>query len=297
MLLGQSCSTAGTTTISAMADASAVANCKTYSGSIAIATGVSGSAGSKGQELNIDGKLTEVIGNITANNITGLATLSFGSLESVTGLDLIGIRDLSTLSLPQLTTVDAMTLEALPNLYKLSFGTPGLTQAKSILITNTALTTLQGIDKLKKIETFNVNNNGGLTNISLDVTSISGSLDIEANDGYASGLTTSFPKLMSANNMTFRNCSMISLPALVNVTQDLGFYGNSIAMLSAPNLTTTSGLVFVDNTGLTNISLPMLTSVNGTYQIANNTELKKIDGFPKLSIVSGALDFNGNFSE
>ena len=66
---------------------------------------------------------------------------------------------------------------------------------------------------------------------------------------------------------------------------------------AAPNLTTCGGLIFVDNTELTNISLPMLTSINASYQIANNTQLKIINGFQKLSIIGGALDFNGNFTE
>ena len=191
-----------------------------------------------------------------------------------------------------------MTLQALPALFQLSFGDPGITQASSLLITNTALTSLKGIDQLEKVDTFNVNNNGGLTNISLQVTSISKSLDIEANDGYVSGLSTSFPMLETAQNMTFRNCSSISIPALKNVTQSLGFYGNAITELAAPNLTSTGlGLIFVDNTELTNISIPQLTTVNGSYQIANNTQLQIINGFPKLSVIQGALDFNGNYSE
>jgi len=129
------------------------------------------------------------------------------------------------------------------------------------------------------------------------VTSIKGALDIEANDGFSSGLTTSFPQLETAMNLTFRNCSSVSLPSLANVSQYLGFYGNTMQTFIAPNLTTTGGLVFVDNTALTNISIPGLQSVNGSYQIANNTMLKQINGFEKLATVKGALDFNGNFTD
>ena len=259
---------------------------------------MSGTTDSNGHtSLAFDGQLTKVTGNITATNVTNVSGLSFGSLQSVGGLELVELTLLSTLSMPSLTRVTAVTLNALPALQQLSFGKTGITQASSILITNTGLTSLQGIDQLEKIDVFNVNNNGGLTNISLQITSISGSLDIEANDGTVSGLTTSFPMLETAQNMTFRNCNTILLPALKNVTTDLGFYGNAIKSLIAPNLTTTSGLIFVDNTELTNISIPQLTSVNGTYQIANNTALKEINGFPKLSVVTGALDFNGNYTE
>lgn len=255
--------------------------------------------GSNGhQSLSIDGSLKTVTGNITAVNVTNLASLSFGSLQQVDGLSLTDMTVLSQLSAPSLTKVNQMTFMALPALFSLSFGNKGITQATSLLITNTALTSLKGVDQLQKVDVFNVNNNGGLTNISLQVTSIGQSLDIEANDGFVAGLSTSFPMLETAQNMTFRNCSSISLPALKNVTQSLGFYGNAITELQAPNLTSTGlGLIFVDNTELTNISIPQLTTVNGSYQIANNTQLKIIDGFPKLSVISGALDFNGNFSE
>jgi len=103
--------------------------------------------------------------------------------------------------------------------------------------------------------------------------------------------------LETAMNMTFRNCSSVSLPSLANVSQYLGFYGNTMQSFIAPNLTTTGGLVFVDNTQLTNISIPQLVSVNGSYQIANNTMLKQINGFEKLSTIKSSLDFNGNFTD
>ena len=297
LLTGQ-CSTDATATISASGDASAIASCTTFDGSIAIETGLSVPTGGDGhQSLAIDGELTRVTGNITVTNAVNLATLSFGSLKRIGGFELGGLTVLSSLNCPQLSQVDQLNFTALPALSQMSFGNTGIQTAQDILITNTNLGSLEGIDQLQKVTTFNVNNNQQLTNISLQVTSIEISLDIEANDESVSGLATSFPMLETATNMTFRNCSSINLPSLKNVTQKLGFYGNAMTGFAAPNLTTSGGLIFVDNTELTNISIPLLTSVNGSYQIANNTELKIIDGFPKLSVVTGALDFNGNFSE
>lgn len=226
-----------------------------------------------------------------------LTELAFPALEYVDALALASLNTLATLSMPRLTTVNELNFTALASLQQLNFGQTGITKASSVLITNTGLTSLAGISNLKSVDVFNVNNNQALTDITLRVTSIKNSLDIEANDILASGLTVSFPLLETAQNMTFRNCSVILLPSLANVTEDLGFYGNDFLNFTAPNLTTAGGLVFVDNTELTNISLPALTSINGTYQIANNTKLSKIDGFQELSIVTGALDFSGNFTE
>jgi len=105
------------------------------------------------------------------------------------------------------------------------------------------------------------------------------------------------PNLQFALNMTFRNVSSVSLPSLSGVNGSLGFYGNILSTFSAPNLTQTgSDLVFDDNTGLTNLSLPSLTIVGGGLQIANNSQLKSINGLPKLQDVGGAVDFSGVFT-
>ena len=297
LLLPAQCSNSATLTITASADASALASCTTYSGSVAIPTGLSVQADGNGhQSLSVQG-VEKITGNLTVTNAAMLSSLTFSSLKSIGGFELGQLTLLSELSFPQLTSVGTLNFTALPALQSLSFGGTGITQADSILITNTGLSSLQGINNLQTVSTFNINNNQALQNISLQVTSIKNSLDIEANDGFVTGLMTTFPMLETAQNMTFRNCSSVSLPSLANVTEDLGFYGNTMKTFSAPNLTTVGGLIFVDNTELTNISIPGLTSVNQSYQIANNTMLKQINGFPKLSVIRGALDFNGNFTE
>lgn len=291
------CSDSATLTITASADASGLASCTTYSGSVAIQTDLSIPEDGNGrQQLSVSG-VEKITGNLTVTNAVMLSSLSFGSLKSIGGFELGELTVLSELSFPQLTSVGKLNFTALPALQSLSFGGTGIREADSILITNTGLSSLQGINNLQDVETFNVNNNQALQNISLQVTSIKNSLRIEANDGFATGLVTTFPMLETATNMTFRNCSSISLPALANVTEDIGFYGNTMESFSAPNLTTVGGLIFVDNTELSNISLPMLTSVNQSLQIANNTLLKNVTGFPELSIIGGALDFKGNMSK
>ncbi len=296
-MVAAQCSNSATLTITASADASGLASCTTYSGSVAIPTGLSVPTDQNGhQDLSIDG-VQVITGNLTVTNAVMLASLSFGDLQSIGGFELGALTVLSELSMPQITKVNQLNFTALPALQQLSFGGTGITQASSILITNTGLSSLQGINNLEQVDFFNVNNNPSLQNISLQVTSIKNSLDIEANDGYVTGLQTSFPLLETAQNMTFRNCSSVLLPSLANVSEDLGFYGNTMQSFAAPNLTTCGGLIFVDNTDLTNISLPALTSINASYQIANNTQLKIINGFQKLSIIGGALDFNGNFTE
>lgn len=204
-----------------------------------------------------------------------------------------GLTILSTLQMPSLTKVNNINWVALPALQQLSF-THGVTQAGNVTISNTQLNTLDGIN-LETCEIFNVNNNPYLKDINMQMANISQALNIQAN---SHDLTASFPNLEFAFNMTFRNCSEINLPSLASVNGSLGFYSNYMTTFSAANLTQTGqSLVFDDNPSLTNISIPLLKQINGGYQIANNTELKVINGFKGLKVVAGAVDFSGNFTK
>lgn len=292
-LTAQDCS--GTLTITASADVSALASCTTYSGSVVIPTGLAVPKDENGHQTLELTKVQKITGNLTVNNIDTLTELHMDSIVSVTGLELTNLTQLNTLSIQQLTTLEELSWSALPALQAWSGN--ALTAATSILITNTGITEIENLSGIKSLEFFNVNNNQGLVNITLNVVSIKQSLDIEANDYLTSGLSTSFPFLETAQNMTFRNCSQILLPALKNVTDEIGFYENGLTSFNAPKLSTVGGIVFVGNPDLTNVTLPQLSSINGTCLVANNTEFKIIDGFPKLSIITGDVSFSGNFTE
>jgi hypothetical protein len=127
------------------------------------------------------------------------------------------------------------------------------------------------------------------------ITTITGTLNIAAN---YKNLVITFDNLQSANNMTFRNVSSVSMPSLYQVNGSLGFYSDTFQSFSAPNLTATGGaLAFVDSPNLSNISMPKLIEVGAGFLIANNTNLLSIDGFPKLQTIVGALDFAGTFNK
>jgi len=223
-----------------------------------------------------------------------LSTLSADSLSTIgKNFHLTGLTTLQTLNFARLTAVDTILWSALPELQNLTFASK-VSRAANVLITNTQLNSLNGID-LQTVDSFNINNNPYLTSIDTQLGNITKALTIEAN---GRRLTASFPNLEWAYNMTFRNCSDVKLPSLTAVNGSMGFYENFFTSLAAPNLTTIGqSLVFDDNAQLTNISLPMLKQISGGYQIANNSALKVIDGFQALQVVAGALDFSGNFTK
>lgn len=221
--------------------------------------------------------------------MTGLSGADLNSIGDT--LSLTGLTILSTLGFPSLTSVHSIQWTDLPALQQLTF-TQGVSTASDILITDTQLNSLDGIN-LQTAENMNINNNPYLNLINAQLVNITKSLTIAAN---AQDLQVELPNLIFAYNMTLRNISSISIPSLRSVNTTLGFYGDYLTSVMAPNLTSVGGdLAFIANAKLTNISLPALTSVGGGVTIANNSDLLTIDGFSSLKS-TGAINMSGNFS-
>jgi len=275
-----------TVTISSQADATALAaSCSTVSGSVAIASSVAGNIDLSGIK-SIKGDLT-VVGAVNLTSLQGSTLTSIGHSLTLTSLTIM-----SNLNFPVLSTVGSLAWTTLNALQQLSFGTTGITQANSVLITDTALTTLNGIN-LQTVGSIEITNNAYLRTISTQVGNITQSLIISAN---GPNLNLTFPNLIYAYNMTVRNVSSLMIPSLESVNTTFGVYGCSMQSVSAPNLTTVgTDLAFVADSSITNISFPLLTTVGGGVLIANNTGLLSIDGFPLLKS-AGSISLSGNFS-
>jgi hypothetical protein len=279
-----------TATINSQADATALADCTTISGSILISSSASG-------EIDLNGP-EQIKGDLIAENAGALTTLASTSINSIGGaFTLTNLTVLSSLSFSTLTDVGSISWSALPALPQLNFP-ESIGMATSVLITNTFLSTLDGIN-LQTVDTLDINNNNRLKTFSTQVGNITTSLTIDSN---GKDLEVSFPNLIWAANMTFRNISSLSIPSLAVVNGTFGLYENYMSVISAPNLTSVGsvkngvgGLAFVANPNIQNITLPQVATVGGAFQIANNSALSTIS-FPLLSEVGGAIDFSGNFS-
>jgi len=279
-----------TATINSAADATALADCTTISGSVLVST-------TAGGIINFDGP-QKINGDLIVENNGAITTLESTSIATITGtFGLSNLTLLSTLQFSVLETVGTINWAALPALPALTF-TKSVSTANSVTITNTFLSTLDGIN-LNTVDTLDINNNNRLKTFSTQVGNITTLLNIDSNGKL---LDVSFPNLIWAANMTLRNVSSVSIPSLATVNGTLGFYENYFPSLSAPNLTSVGntangqgGLAFVANPDLANITIPMLQTVGGAFQIANNSALDAIS-FPTLTEVGGAIDFSGNFT-
>jgi aspartate 1-decarboxylase len=267
-----------------------LASCSTIAGSILISSSASGI-------ISIDGP-QQVTGSVTCQNAGGLTSLGSTTIGSIGGaFTLNNLTLLSTLSMSALESVQTIAWQALPALTALTFPAT-VSKATSVTISNTFLSTLDGIN-LETVSVLQIDNNNRLKTFSTQVANVTSSVNINSN---GNALDVSFPNLIWAANMTLRNVSSITIPSLAVVNGSLGFYGNYMTSVIAPNLTsvgntgTNFGSLAIDaNNKLTNVTMPLLATVGGAFQIANNTALDSIS-FPKLSIVGGAIDFSGNFS-
>lgn len=283
---------ATTVTINSQADASALASCTTVSGAIVIGPNAGGI-------ISVDGP-QRVLGGFSSENAGALTSLGSTTITSIGGeFTLTNLTLLSTLNMAALKSVGSIKWSALPAISALSF-TAVVTTAKSVLITNTFLSSLDGIN-LQTVATLDINNNNRLKKFDTQVANVTELLQIDSN---GQALEVSFPNLIWAANATFRNASSVSIPSLAVVNGSLGFYGNNFESIAAPNLTTVGsksdggaggGIAFVANADLANISFPLLSTVAGAAQVANNSALASLE-FPALSTVGGAIDFSGNFT-
>ena len=268
-------------------DITALASCQKLTGDLIISENAAGT-------LNIAG-IREITGNLVCQNAGALTSISSPDLQTLGGtFGLANLTILSTLQMDSLTSVNEIQWIGLPALQSLSFRR-GITTANKVLVSNTQLASLSGIE-LETVGTMNINNNNYLSTVNVNnLANVTESLSFAAN---ARDLQISFPNLESAANLTFRNASSVTCPSLSQVNGSMGFYSNTFMSFSAPNLTATGGsLAFVDSSNLNNLSFPRLTQVGGAFLIANNTDLKSINGFPALAVIVGALDFSGSFDK
>jgi len=290
-----SCGVATATfTINAQADVTQIADCTTIAGSVVIGESTVGILNLDGPSA-IDGSL--IVSNVP--NLTSLTSNSIGSIATSKGsqFQLSGLTMLSTLQFTDLTNVGTIAWQALPALDKLTFPS-FISKAGNVTIQNTFLSTLDGIN-LMTVGSLNINNNNRLTKFSTQVANITSSANIASNGKL---LDVSFPNLIWAGELVFRNVSTVSIPSLAAVNGSLIFDENYFTGISAPNLTsvgntaTGSGsLAFVANSALTNITIPLLQTIGGGTQVANNSALQTIS-FPVLTTVGGAVDLTGNFT-
>jgi len=264
-------------------DASALSNCSTIKGDVTIDVGVT--------TISLPSVQT-IEGDLTIKGAVGLTSIDCPMLRQIEG-DFVmqGLTVLSSLSMPELAKVGSISWTTLPALSSLTF-TKGVTEASSVLITDTILTSLSGIS-LMTVKTFNINNNRYLNVVDSPLGNVSEALSVEFN---GKSLNCSFSQLVWATNITIREAGDVFFPKLASVNNSIAFIQNSFSSVSFPQLEKVGqSFAFNGNTQLTNVTANSLSSVGGTFQFANNTQFQNLNGFRSLKTVGGSVDLSGTF--
>jgi len=218
--------------------------------------------------------LTTVTGAMNLQNLSALTGIGLGSLTQTGDFTLMNCGQLSSLGL-----------------------TKGLQSAGALIIRNTYLQNLGGLSNLTKVLDIKINGNPLLADITLDVGQAN-NIDIGSNEVQNKGLAVTFTNLTQASSITIQNATNVNFPTLQTVAGNFDLIFNSFTNFSLPSITSAGGLIMNSNAQLVNISFPQLAAVNGTngtFQLANNTQLTTLAGFPALTTVSGAVTFFGTF--
>lgn len=275
-----------TATVASPADATTVAKCGKFDGSIVISKSYSG-------PIDLGG-LQRIGGDLTALDNENITSLSAGFLQEIGGaLSLRNLINLSSMQLQRLSSVNTIEWVTLRRLTGATLGTTGITKASSILIADTTIKNLDGIN-VDSLSFLNLNNNRDIVTFKSNIKTVSDQIIIDSN---GLKMQMEMPNLIWAANLTISNVTTFSAPSLKTVNGSMFFSSNYFTSVSFPNLTSLQEgtFSFVSNPQLANLTAPLLANIGGGLVIANNTALGSVNGFSKLENVGGAIALRGSF--
>ncbi|MCP8717145.1 MAG: hypothetical protein M5E90_06975 [Asgard group archaeon] len=233
-------------------------------------------------------------GNFSILNTPSVISLNFNQLQNITGALVINnATQLNSIDLTSLSDANEIQLVSLPSFAILNLNT-GVDSAGTIVLSDTALTNLNGLSLFKTISTININNNKNITKINFEnLETVTDSMILSFNNDEAS---VNLDSLLWAANLTIQDVEDFSAANLTSVNGSLGFSYNTFEKLELPELTNVGSSIQVfAHEALEELSIPKLTTIGGEIRMFNNTELEDIE-FKNLTTVKGALSITGSYS-
>ncbi|CAI4059546.1 hypothetical protein SKDZ_04G7080 [Saccharomyces kudriavzevii ZP591] len=240
------------------------------------------------------GSIKEIEGDLIIKNNKHVFRIQGYNLESLRKLELHSLTSFVSLDLPALREVETVDWRVLPILSSVVIN-GNIKKAKGIIISDTALTSIDYFNNVKEVDIFNINNNRYLETLSTKLESVTKQLSVHSN---AKELQLDLSNLYTVENMTVKDVSAIKVAKLSSVNSSLEFIENQFSSLELPLLAKVQGtLGLIDNKNLKKLDFSNVTDIQGGFMIANNTELVKFDFFPKLRQIGGAIYFEGSFEK
>ncbi|QLL31181.1 hypothetical protein HG536_0B00420 [Torulaspora globosa] len=241
------------------------------------------------------GNIQSVKGSIYVEKSSHLVKIEGSKLQAVgETFSLQSLTSLVSINLPYLKEARVIDWKVLPILNEALIN-ENLGGLKSLTISDTSLSTIEGFKNVEDVEIFQVNNNRFLETVKANIQYVRQKLSVHAN---ARETELEMPKLISAENITVRDTSLAYFPKLETVGSSFELIQNQFSEMQVPNLKTIGGtLGIIDNVNLKLANFRNVTDIEGGLMIANNTKLEKIDFFTSLKQIGGAIYFEGKFSD
>lgn len=272
-------------TATASAQVAQVAACPTAVGTINF-------GGDALTSINLTG-VKQIFGDLNVNGTSQVTDFVAPDLQLVSGqLTLSDSTILDNVNLAQLSTVNSLLFNALPALEKTGL-TTGITSADLIVIANTGLTSLDGINVFL-VKVFNVNNNQEIALIDSGLQSVTDTLSINYN---SDKVEIVLDQLTSAKNVDLQNIASLSFANLTLINGSLSLESSTFDSFSFEVLQTIGNSLSINkNDKLTEFDFTQLTSVGGALSIQDNGDLDSFSGFPKLMTIGGSVVLEGDFN-
>lgn len=273
-------------TATATAQIQQVAACATAVGDITI-------QGSDLDQIDLTG-VHAIFGSVNINNVPQINQILAPDLQTVSkDFEVVNATVLKEINLAQLTTVGSLSLKALSQLDKLEL-TTGLTSADSVVIADTGLSSLEGID-VYELKNFDVNNNPNIEKIKSDLKLVTGLLSISYN---SQDVDVALDQLTSVADLNLQAIKSFSAKNLTSVNGTLSLIGTSVKDFELDNVELIQkSLAITENSDLTQLNFTKLNQIGGALTIGDNDKLKSFDSFPKLTQIGGSVNLTGSFDK
>ncbi|KAJ3179079.1 hypothetical protein HK101_010074 [Irineochytrium annulatum] len=235
--------------------------------------------------------LTNLKGAITVNNASSLRTLSMPNLQTVSGaVSLNNNQILQNLDIVKLGSVAGIELISLPNVRSLTFD--GLTSSPSFFrVSNTAVQSINGAN-FPTTGILELTSNYQLPTARLPVlTQITqGGLLVALN---REGMSLDAPQLTTIRGSVITTLTgKLSLPKLERVVAgNFDASETNLTALTLPSLTSLDGTLSLrSNPTLANVSMPSLEEVGGDITFLHDPAVRDLsESFPRLRTVEGTV--------
>lgn len=276
------------TTITAASAASELNSCPTLDGQIDI-------TGDEITSLDFS-SIKEIKGDLKLFNSSSVTDVNLNQLESISGsLTVQAYTQLHSLDFTSLTKAEKLSLISLPSVAMLNLN-KGISEAGSIKVSDTALSSLQGLTNYNTVGTLDVDNNKNISSIDLSsLESVKDSLILSFNSDECE---VKLDELIWASNLTIQDVADFSASNLTAVNGTFSLAYNTFESVEFKNLKEVGGSLQVfANDDLTEISIDKLKTIGGEFRMYNNTNLEDMeDSFSSLQTVEGAVNIKGNIA-